>query len=136
MHNGVKKLPSALNYIYDDKIQYERALANSQIVSLERSKVPAVQHRVVGYLQERSRKARSRGFPKPCEAAERTGFVAYDRMFRITEGPIPFERTGKNIVLPDPEPAGNMDMFNRLQSTLPELYSRNKILKEPDQYTL
>lgn len=47
VQNKVRKTALALNGRYEDKAGYERALINSNIASSERSKILAVQDRVV-----------------------------------------------------------------------------------------
>lgn len=50
------KMASALNYPYDDKIGYEWSQVIRQIALSGRTKILAVQYRVVGYLKERRHK--------------------------------------------------------------------------------
>lgn len=57
MYDGVRKIASALNHLYLDKIGYGRDLVNRPIASSERSRLLVVQDRVVGYVEELSRKA-------------------------------------------------------------------------------
>lgn len=54
VHNSVKKLDSALNYIFDGRIRYERSKVSSTIASSERVRVPAVRDRVIEYVEDRS----------------------------------------------------------------------------------
>lgn len=50
MHNGVKQIASAQNYMYDDKIRCKRAFVNNKIDSSERIRILVAQDRVVDNL--------------------------------------------------------------------------------------
>lgn len=57
VHKLVRKTGSALSYMYEDNIGFERVVVNSKIAASERSRVSAVQDRMMGYSEERSRKS-------------------------------------------------------------------------------
>lgn len=54
--SSARKIVPALNYMFDGKAGYERALVNSQIALSERSRVPAFQNSAVGYVKNRIHK--------------------------------------------------------------------------------
>lgn len=93
-------MAAALNYLYDAKIGYERAIVNGKIESARRRSVLAVQENVVGYLEELCRESWRRDFLKCCKSADRIGLETDAPMVRGSEEPIPFDASGRKIVLP------------------------------------
>lgn len=95
VHDSVRKLPFTLNYMYEDKIGYEKAVLNSETASSKRSGVLAVQGKAIVYLKKQSRDAWCRGFLNPYESVERIGLGTYAPIARKTEAPIPMDTAGK-----------------------------------------
>lgn len=125
LHNSVREIASALNYMYDDKVGYERASVKRQLASAKRCRVPAVQSSVVRYLRERSQKAWCRGLLKPCESADRIGLRLYSTMVGAIERSIPLDPRREKFGLVEPGKVASAKMLKLLPGRLGELHSKN-----------
>lgn len=136
VHNSVGKVVSALNYMYDDRIGYKGAIVNNKIALSEKSEVPGVQDKVIGYLKERRGEAWHRGLLKCFESAECIGLWTYAPMVRTIERPISLDPSGKKIGLTESGTAVSVKGLKLLSSGLRELYCGTACLREPDQEAL
>lgn len=110
VHNGLRKLDSAWNYVYENKTGYKIASVISMIAFAERSRVPVVQHIVVEYVKERSCESCRRGFLKPLASADRIGLRAHASMVRVAEKPTPLESTSTKSGLSKPETTSSVEL--------------------------